>query len=342
MTSVICRNTFLDFEEEGKEKSRSLHQGGQRARSAESVRRDSHEEIANEMVELQLVRLNRLLELDPVVRRPFTEDATAMKGSQETEPASNSELMQLQKKLQQALVTKIPSSTADLSKMPSVLSNTSISTMCSMSDMLDDAELDFENGEDDPSMSAPRAPQAVSTQMTLSSSTGLKEAAHESMQQTGPFVAARPIFSKVPRSLDLAAEYERSSSAGSKPTTIMIRNIPNRYSQRELMLELEELGFVDSFDFVYIPMDKCTRANLGYAFVNFVEATWADKCLGAFQNYRFQRHRDVSSKIAAASVAHIQGLDNNLAHYANSVVNSSRHKQRRPVVLAKVSNTVAA
>lgn len=342
MTSVICRNTFLDFEEEGKEKSRALHQGGQRAKSAESVRRDSYEEIANEMVELQLVRLNRLLELDPAVRRPFTEDATTMKGRQETEPASNAELMQLQKKLQQALVTKIPSSTADLSKMPSVLSNTSISTMCSMSDLLDDAELDFENGEDDPSTSAPRPPpQAVSTQMTLSSSTGVKEAAHQSMQ-TGPFVAARPIFSKVPRSLDLAAEYERSSSAGSKPTTIMIRNIPNRYSQRELMLELEELGFDDSFDFVYIPMDKCTRANLGYAFVNFVEATWAEKCLGEFQNYRFQRHRDVSSKIAAASVAHIQGLDNNLAHYANSVVNSSRHKQRRPVVLAKVLNNVAA
>jgi hypothetical protein len=145
---------------------------------------------------------------------------------------------------------------------------------------------------------------------------------------------------KVPRTIDLAAEFEVSDHPSSPKTTLMIRNIPSRYTQRELVLELEEMGFTDSFDFVYLPLDRTTRAALGYAFVNFVSTSWANKCMDDFQDYRFQRHRAVSSKVAAVSVAHIQGLPKNLAHYENKVVSSSKFKQGRPLVLAKTSNTL--
>lgn len=145
---------------------------------------------------------------------------------------------------------------------------------------------------------------------------------------------------QVPRTCNLEAEY-RNSGADAPPTTLMIRNIPNRYSQRELIAEFEDLGFAGSFDFLYIPLDKVTMSNVGYAFVNFIDHKWAEKCIDTLQTYRFKRHRKVSGKVAAVSVAHIQGLEANLAHYENAAVNTAKLKQRRPVVMANISKCLS-
>mmetsp|Transcript_55038 Transcript_55038/g.128755 ORF Transcript_55038/g.128755 Transcript_55038/m.128755 type:complete len:422 (+) Transcript_55038:116-1381(+) len=143
----------------------------------------------------------------------------------------------------------------------------------------------------------------------------------------------------VPKTVNLKDEYGKLSQE-SPPTTLMIRNIPNRYTQRELIAELEELGFTGTFDFLYVPLDKGTMSNVGYAFVNFIDALWAKKCFEEFQNHRFKQHRRVSSKVAAVSVAHIQGLEANLAHYKNAAVNSAKMKQLRPVIMANISKVL--
>jgi len=145
----------------------------------------------------------------------------------------------------------------------------------------------------------------------------------------------------VPKTANLEQKY-RNAEEQQAPTTLMIRNIPNRYTQRELILELEDMGFNGTFDFLYIPLDKGTMSNVGYAFVNFVEPEMAAACMKAFQNYRFKRHRKISGKIAAVSVAHIQGLDANLAHYENSAVNTAKLKQRRPVIVANISQKIGS
>lgn len=144
----------------------------------------------------------------------------------------------------------------------------------------------------------------------------------------------------VPKHLDLEEEYKNSHPQNQPPTTLMIRNIPNRYTQRELITELEDLGFAGSFNFLYLPLDKGTMANVGYAFVNFLESCWADRCVAVFQDYCFRRHRRHSRKVAAVSVAHIQGLEANLAHYESAAVNTAKLKQRRPLVVANISHTV--
>lgn len=140
----------------------------------------------------------------------------------------------------------------------------------------------------------------------------------------------------VPKNLNLEEEYKNVREAA--PTTLMIRNIPNHYTQRQLINELDDLGFKGTFDFLYIPLDKGTMSNVGYAFVNFVEPEWAERCMTAFQSYRFKRHR----KIAAVSIAHIQGLEANLAHYENAAVNTAKLKQRRPVIMANISQTLSS
>mmetsp|Transcript_124283 Transcript_124283/g.247734 ORF Transcript_124283/g.247734 Transcript_124283/m.247734 type:complete len:374 (+) Transcript_124283:56-1177(+) len=143
----------------------------------------------------------------------------------------------------------------------------------------------------------------------------------------------------VPKYLDLEEEY-KNTHQDQPPTTLMIRNIPNRYTQRELITELEDLGFAGSFNFLYLPLDKGTMANVGYAFVNFLESRWAERCMVVFQNYCFRRHRRHSRKVAAVSVAHIQGLEANLAHYESAAVNTAKLKQRRPLVVPNISHIV--
>jgi hypothetical protein len=150
-----------------------------------------------------------------------------------------------------------------------------------------------------------------------------------------------PEFShgSVPRNRNWAALKNRSDK-DEPPTTLMIRNVPSRFSQQDLVMELQDLGFAGRFDFLYIPMDKNTLANVGYAFVNFVEPMWAKKCMEIFQNHCFTRKRRGPAKVATVSIAHLQGLEKNLQHYENAAVNASKQTQRRPLVMTSIGKIV--
>lgn len=144
--------------------------------------------------------------------------------------------------------------------------------------------------------------------------------------------------SRVPRQHNLAEEFEKACN-DTPPTTLMIRNIPNRYTQRDLIKELEGLGFAGTFDFFYAPIDMGTMGNVGYAFVNFTSPQYAVKCQDVVNGYMFKKHQS-RKKIATVSVAHLQGLEANLAHYQNAVVNGrSRARRCGPVVLTKVTES---
>lgn len=145
--------------------------------------------------------------------------------------------------------------------------------------------------------------------------------------------------SQVPKNVNLVDMYN-CSDTNEPPTTMMIRNIPGRYSQNDLMLELQDLGFASTYDFLYLPMDKGSAANVGYAFVNFVDASHAVKCKELFDNHRFLRYQRSSRKVASVSVAHIQGLEKNLRYYEKTAVNMAKEKRRRPVVMANIAKVV--
>lgn len=140
------------------------------------------------------------------------------------------------------------------------------------------------------------------------------------------------LHARVPRTVNLAEEHARND-AGRTTTTVMIRNIPNRFSQTHMVERLGELGFKDTFDFLYIPLDLGTMSNVGYAFVNFTDAIWAAKCMHELPGSQLTRKRG-GGKVIATSTAYLQGLEANLQHYDKSAVKSARLRQRRPVVLS--------
>mmetsp|Transcript_9434 Transcript_9434/g.23947 ORF Transcript_9434/g.23947 Transcript_9434/m.23947 type:complete len:285 (-) Transcript_9434:2325-3179(-) len=93
--------------------------------------------------------------------------------------------------------------------------------------------------------------------------------------------------------------------------TVMLRNIPNKYSLDLLLTEMEEEGFGDAVDFVYMPIDTDFRVNRGYAFVNFRSPAASLRFRQRVQGRGMRRFR--SSKVVRVDRAMVQGFEQNLA-----------------------------
>lgn len=52
-------------------------------------------------------------------------------------------------------------------------------------------------------------------------------------------------------------------------TTLMIKNIPNKYTIQLLAEEIDR-EHANSYDFLYLPCDIKNNCNVGYGFVNFL------------------------------------------------------------------------
>lgn len=71
--------------------------------------------------------------------------------------------------------------------------------------------------------------------------------------------------------------------ASGKTTTVMLRNIPNRYTQSMFFGLLNGRGFDGLYDFAYLPMGFRSGMNLGYACVNFLNHKDALYCMNVSQ-----------------------------------------------------------
>jgi len=100
--------------------------------------------------------------------------------------------------------------------------------------------------------------------------------------------------------------------------TVVVRNIPNKYTRDMFVKELTRSGFQEAFDFVYVPIDPETEANKGYAFVNFVNAVWSDKFTGEWQNRQMEQHS--SDKRITVAPAIVQGFNANYQQFCDSHV----------------------
>jgi len=114
-------------------------------------------------------------------------------------------------------------------------------------------------------------------------------------------------------------------------TTVMLRNIPNKYTQRTLLEELCRNGFASNhaIDFFYLPIDSQTNANFGYAFINFTSSQFQEAFRKMFEGRRLERYN--SRKILSVVPASLQGLQANWNHYSMSTVMSHPEQDRRPL-----------
>ncbi len=64
----------------------------------------------------------------------------------------------------------------------------------------------------------------------------------------------------------------RAKKEASQFTTVMVRNLPIRAAPDHVMEHLAELGFGDSYETLYLPVDSKSGMNRGYGFIHF--DTW--------------------------------------------------------------------
>lgn len=96
-------------------------------------------------------------------------------------------------------------------------------------------------------------------------------------------------------------------------TTVMLRNIPNRYS-REMLVDQLNQKFRGKYDFLYLPIDFNSKCNVGYAFINFRTPA---ACQRFFTEYHNKRAKVClpgfsSMKVCEVSHARVQGRDANM------------------------------
>jgi len=115
-------------------------------------------------------------------------------------------------------------------------------------------------------------------------------------------------------------EYRSGAVVARAPvTTVMLRNIPQKYDREALLDVLNQSGFAGCFDFFYLPIDFSTTNSVGYAFINFIN----EAELARFRAmYVGRKLSEESPKVCEVCDAKLQGKDKNVEFYRNSTVMS--------------------
>jgi hypothetical protein len=127
-------------------------------------------------------------------------------------------------------------------------------------------------------------------------------------------------------------------------TTLMVRNLPRRYTVRDLLLEWKPDG---SFDMLHVPMDPDLCYSKGYCFVNFIspEAAVAFHARVHKTRLKFQKGKTLN-----ISAAWLQGRQKNLEHFKHkmqfyvpsSVAFPALFQGSEPLCEAEVRRIIAA
>jgi len=111
-------------------------------------------------------------------------------------------------------------------------------------------------------------------------------------------------------------------------TTLMVRNIPTEYTEEMLM---EEWTLDMGYDFLYLPRNNKGKANLGYAFVNFVSEAHAEAFRVRFQKNRLAHFE--AAKRLNISLAEVQGLDANVRQLKQKPAARMKARHCQPIIV---------
>jgi len=83
-------------------------------------------------------------------------------------------------------------------------------------------------------------------------------------------------------------DMEKVLKGEDKRTTLMIRNIPNKYNITILREEISHY-YEGKYDFLYLPLDPTNNCNMGYAFINLLDSRQILMFHDIFRGKKWQR-----------------------------------------------------
>ncbi|GAA0183792.1 RNA metabolism protein [Lithospermum erythrorhizon] len=123
-------------------------------------------------------------------------------------------------------------------------------------------------------------------------------------------------------------DIERIMLGEDKRTTLMIKNIPNKYTSKMLLAAIDECH-KGTYDFLYLPIDFKNKCNVGYAFINMTDTSLIVPFYQAFNGKKWEKFN--SEKVTSLTYARIQGKAALVAHFQNSSL-MNEDKRCRPIL----------
>ncbi|XP_064942689.1 protein MEI2-like 4 isoform X4 [Musa acuminata AAA Group] len=123
-------------------------------------------------------------------------------------------------------------------------------------------------------------------------------------------------------------DIERIIRGEDSRTTLMIKNIPNKYTSKMLLAAIDE-NHRGTYDFIYLPIDFKNKCNVGYAFINMTKPQHIIPFYQSFNGKKWEKFN--SEKVASLAYARIQGKAALIAHFQNSSL-MNEDKRCRPIL----------
>jgi hypothetical protein len=96
----------------------------------------------------------------------------------------------------------------------------------------------------------------------------------------------------------------------------MIKNIPNKYTQKMLLERLDE-EHATHYDFLYLPIDLKNNCNVGYAFINMTDPLYVLALFEDMNGRNWERFH--SEKICELTYGRLQGKQSLVDNFSHSV-----------------------
>lgn len=116
--------------------------------------------------------------------------------------------------------------------------------------------------------------------------------------------------------------------------TVMIQQVPFKYTQSKLMNEINLDGFQGKYDFFYLPANARNHGNRGFGFINFVSARFAQEFYCHYHGQKFKHHE--ASLPVAVIPADVQGFEESAACFFSSWQLRKKKRHSVPVFLKPV------
>ena len=113
-------------------------------------------------------------------------------------------------------------------------------------------------------------------------------------------------------------------------TTLMIKNIPNKYTISSFLEEIDTY-FKNTYDVFYLPIDYVNKCNLGFAFINFVEPLHIILFYELYRGKKWKKFK--SDKKCELLYAKFQNKKELTAHFEKGKVLLFDTMEKRPLIL---------
>lgn len=107
-------------------------------------------------------------------------------------------------------------------------------------------------------------------------------------------------------------------------TTIMIKNIPNKFN-RELLLEIIDQHFKGTYDTFVLPTDVNKYKNFGYSFINFTSSYYIPYFYYIFNKKKWAGTN--SKKVCELTYSKVQGKNDLSQHYPSKIIYDNKESK---------------